>query len=91
MREIVDARYGACHHPFIVAELGGPAWSWRPRAEIRVRCLLDTRGAIPGSAGCIDLTDQMDEFTNLMQVLGSDEIEVQVDYGWDGPPNHRHR
>lgn len=48
-------------------------------------------GWVPGSAGCIDLTDQMDEFTDLMQALGSDEVEVQVDYGWDGPPNHRRR
>lgn len=48
-------------------------------------------GAVPGSAGCIDLTDRMDEFSDLMQALGSDEVEVYVDYGWDGPPNHRHR
>lgn len=48
-------------------------------------------GWMPGSAGCIDLTDAMDEFTELMQAIGQDDIEVEVDYGWDGSPNHRSR
>jgi len=48
-------------------------------------------GWIPGSAGCIDLTNEMDEFADLMQALGQDEVEVRVDYGWQGSPNHRKR
>jgi hypothetical protein len=48
-------------------------------------------GSTPGSAGCIDLTSEMDDFTDLMQALGQDEIDVQVDYGWQGSPNHRKR
>lgn len=48
-------------------------------------------GTFPGSAGCIDLTDEMDEFTELMQAIGQDVIEVEVDHGWPGAPNHRRR
>ncbi len=48
-------------------------------------------GWFPGSAGCIDLTDEMDDFADLMQALGQDEIDVRVDYGWEGAPNHRRR
>lgn len=48
-------------------------------------------GWTPGSAGCIDLTSEMDDFTDLMQALGQDEVDVQVDYGWQGSPNHRNR
>lgn len=46
-------------------------------------------GSSPGSAGCIDLTDQMDAFTDLMTALGQDEIDVKVEY--PGSPNHRRR
>jgi hypothetical protein len=46
-------------------------------------------GWTPGSAGCIDLTSEMDDFADLMQALGQDEIGVHVDYGWQGGPNHR--
>jgi hypothetical protein len=48
-------------------------------------------GSVPGSAGCIDLTSEMDDFVDLMQALGQDEMDVRVDYGWQGSPNHRHR
>jgi len=48
-------------------------------------------GWFPGSAGCIDLTSEMDDFADLMQALGQDGIDVQVDYGWQGAPNHRRR
>lgn len=48
-------------------------------------------GWTPGSAGCIDLTSEMDDFAALMQALGQDEVSVQVDYGWEGAPNHRRR
>lgn len=48
-------------------------------------------GWTPGSAGCIDLTSEMDDFADLMQALGQDEINVSVDYGWQGEPNHRMR
>lgn len=48
-------------------------------------------GMSPGSAGCIDLTSEMDDFADLMQALGQDEMDVQVDYGWQGSPNHRRR
>ncbi|MGH6891572.1 MAG: L,D-transpeptidase [Dongiaceae bacterium] len=48
-------------------------------------------GTYPGSAGCIDLTDEMDDFADLMQALGQDKIDVRVDYGWGGAPNHRPR
>jgi hypothetical protein len=48
-------------------------------------------GLFPGSAGCIDLTSEMDDFADLMQALGQDEVDVQVDYGWQGSPNHRKR
>jgi hypothetical protein len=48
-------------------------------------------GWTPGSAGCIDLTSEMDDFADLMQALGQDEVSVQVDYGWEGSPNHRRR
>ena len=48
-------------------------------------------GSSPGSAGCIDLTDHMDEFADLMMALGQDEIGVKVDYGPSGSPNHRHK
>lgn len=48
-------------------------------------------GLLPGSAGCIDLTSEMDDFADLMQALGQDEIDVRVDYGWQGSPNHRRR
>ena len=45
-------------------------------------------GSTPGSAGCIDLTDEMDEFADLMTALGQDEINVKVDYGSAGSANH---
>lgn len=48
-------------------------------------------GTAPGSAGCIDLTDEMDEFADLMQAIGQDDVAVEVDYGWLGSPNHRHK
>lgn len=48
-------------------------------------------GKDPGSAGCIDLTDEMDEFAELMSALGQDEVAVKVEYGSDGSPNHRRR
>jgi hypothetical protein len=48
-------------------------------------------GSSPGSAGCIDLTDHMDEFVELMRALGQSQVEVAVDYGPDGAPNHRPR
>lgn len=48
-------------------------------------------GWTPGSAGCIDLTSEMDDFADLMQALGQDEVGVDVDYGWQGSPNHRGR
>ena len=48
-------------------------------------------GMFPGSAGCIDLTSEMDDFADLMQALGQDEVDVQVEYGWEGSPNHRRR
>ncbi len=48
-------------------------------------------GWFPGSAGCIDLTSKMDDFADLMQALGQDDIDVRVDYGWQGSPNHRRR
>jgi len=48
-------------------------------------------GWTPGSAGCIDLTSEMDDFADLMQALVQDEVEVHVDYGWQGSPNHRKR
>lgn len=40
---------------------------------------------------CIDLTSEMDDFADLMQALGQDEVDVQVDYGWQGSPNHRRK
>lgn len=45
----------------------------------------------PGSAGCIDLTSEMDDFADLMRALEQGEVSVQVDYGWEGSPNHRRR
>jgi hypothetical protein len=48
-------------------------------------------GWTPGSAGCIDLTREMDDFAELMQSLGQDEVLVRVDYGWQGSPNHRRK
>ena len=48
-------------------------------------------GSTPGSAGCIDLTDEMDEFADLMTALGQDEINVRVDYGSAGSENHRRK
>ena len=48
-------------------------------------------GLLPGSAGCIDLTSEMDDFAELMQSLGQDEVSVRVNYGWEGSPNHRRR
>lgn len=48
-------------------------------------------GLFPGSAGCIDLTGEMDDFADLMKALGQDEIDVRVDYGRQGSPNHRRR
>lgn len=48
-------------------------------------------GSTPESAGCIDLTGEMDDFADLMQALGQDEVDVQVEYGWQGSPNHRER
>jgi hypothetical protein len=48
-------------------------------------------GTAPGSAGCIDLTDEMDEFADLMQAIGQNDVAVEVDYGWLGSPNHRHK
>lgn len=48
-------------------------------------------GSTPGSAGCIDLTSEMDDFADLMQALGHDEVDVHVDYGWQGSPNHRRK
>jgi len=48
-------------------------------------------GSSPGSAGCIDLTDEMDEFVDLLRAIGQDQIDVTVDYGPDGGPNHRLR
>lgn len=48
-------------------------------------------GSTPGSAGCIDLTDEMDEFAGLMTALGQDEIKVRVDYGAAGSANHRRK
>jgi hypothetical protein len=48
-------------------------------------------GSTPGSAGCIDLTDEMDEFADLMTALGQDEINVKVDYGSAGSANHHRR
>jgi hypothetical protein len=48
-------------------------------------------GSTPGSAGCIDLTSEMDDFADMMQALGQDEVSVRVDYGWEGSPNHRRR
>ena len=48
-------------------------------------------GSSPGSAGCIDLTDSMDDFADLMRALGQDQVDVMVDYGPDGAPNHRAR
>jgi hypothetical protein len=46
-------------------------------------------GWFPGSAGCIDLTSEIDDFADLMRALGQDEIDVRVDYGWQGSANHR--
>jgi hypothetical protein len=48
-------------------------------------------GLVPASAGCIDLTSEMDDFADLMQALGQDEVDVHVDYGWQGSPNHRRK
>lgn len=48
-------------------------------------------GTAPGSAGFIDLTDEMDEFADLMQAIGQNDVAVEVDYGWLGSPNHRHK
>ncbi|HEX6119068.1 MAG TPA: L,D-transpeptidase [Dongiaceae bacterium] len=48
-------------------------------------------GSSPGSAGCIDLTDKMDEFVDLMRAIGQNRIDATVDYGRDGAPNHRSR
>lgn len=48
-------------------------------------------GWTPGSAGCIDLTSEMDDFADMMQALGQDEVDVDVGYGWQGSPNHRKR
>lgn len=48
-------------------------------------------GYEPGSAGCIDLTDEMDEFADLMQAIGQDQINVEVDYESNWSPNHRYR
>jgi hypothetical protein len=48
-------------------------------------------GSDPGSAGCIDLTDEMDEFVDMMRALGHNQVDVMVDYGPDGAPNHRGR
>lgn len=45
-------------------------------------------GFSPGSAGCIDLTDEMDEFVDLMKALGQDDVNVRVDYGSAGAANH---
>jgi len=76
---------------------GRPSWG-NYRAWLTPK--LDTRtcgrggfaihgGSSPGSAGCIDLTDRMDEFVELMRALGQDQVDVVVDYGADGAPNHR--
>jgi hypothetical protein len=46
-------------------------------------------GAVPGSKGCIDLTDEMEEFVPVMRALGQKRVDVIVDYGPDGAPNHR--
>jgi len=48
-------------------------------------------GLFPGSAGCIDLAGEMDDFADLMKALGQDEIDVRVDYGRQGSPSHRRR
>ena len=48
-------------------------------------------GSSPGSAGCIDLTDKMNEFVDLMRAIGQDQVDVTVDYGPDGDANHRLR
>jgi len=48
-------------------------------------------GLLPGSAGCIDLTSEMDDFADLMRALGQDKVDVDVNYGWEGSPNHRQR
>ena len=46
-------------------------------------------GSSGGWAGCIDLTDRMDEIVDLMRAIGQNQIDVTVDYGPDGDPNHR--
>ena len=48
-------------------------------------------GSEPGSRGCIDLTDEMEEFVPVMAALGQRRIDVTVDYGSDGAPNHRRK
>ena len=76
---------------------GPPAWGnyrfWlTPKADTETfgRDNFSIHGGwTPGSAGCIDLTSEMDDFTELMQALGQDEVPVRVDYGWEGSPNHR--
>jgi hypothetical protein len=46
-------------------------------------------GWFPGSAGCIDLTSEIDDFTEVMRALPHKEVDVEVDYGWQGDANHR--
>lgn len=89
----------------LIAPVGGPwsgdtaAWGKR-RLWLKPSASTNTFGRdnfsihggwTPGSAGCIDLTSEMDDFADLMQALGQDEVDVQVDYGWQGSPNHRKR
>jgi len=78
---------------------GTPAWG-KYRFWLTPDAETDTRGRdnfsihggwFPGSAGCIDLTSEMDDFADLMQALGQDEVGVRVDYGWQGGPNHRRK
>jgi hypothetical protein len=78
---------------------GTPAWG---KYRFWLKPGVDTRtfgrdnfsihgGWTPGSAGCIDLTGEIDDFADLMQAIGQDELNVRVDYGWQGGPNHRTR
>lgn len=78
---------------------GRPSWgnyrAWltpKPRTQTYGRGGFAIHGGSePGSAGCIDLTDTMDEFVDLMRALGQTQVDVSVEYGPDGAPNHRPR
>jgi hypothetical protein len=58
--------------------------------DMKMACILNTPcGSM--AASCIDLTDKMDEFVDLVRAIGQNRVDVTVDYGRGGTPNHRLR